>query len=413
MAPQIREPEFEGKTVAQWTEQLKWPDTGAKISALLAIRSLAPGGTSALTAVVAATKDKQWVVRARAAQCLGAFGPEAHEAVPSLKRLLRDRENFHVNQEAILALGAIGPEARVAAAEIKSFLWNREFHSAPQAAEALCRIGGEGPEHVLKRIDASLEDGDSSTASSLMPALRFAGPGAIPHLVRWLEPAVERDTGLACAIVKVLGSFGKEAHAALPQLKNLSSPLKAYLLLCIDPAQVDAAQVAPQLIGDLGKARYQEFDAAADALVLLGKPGLKAVLDTLKNGKPYQDVWLFDALSKFGPEAAEAVPLLLEKLKVAQDEPRAACIKALGRIGAPAKGAVSALMAEVCNPKSPCRARAATALGGIGKDAREAIPSLTAALDSDDELLKQEARRALSRIRQANPGSTAVRDEDF
>lgn len=44
----------------------------------------------AIPALIQATEDKDWIVRAWAALALGEIGPDAKEAVPALRRALKD-----------------------------------------------------------------------------------------------------------------------------------------------------------------------------------------------------------------------------------------------------------------------------------------------------------------------------------
>src|SRR5262249_9984189 len=60
--------------------------------------------------LIAALKDKHYIVRRNAATALGELGPEAAPAVPALIEALRDKDH-RVRPEVARALGGIGPAA--------------------------------------------------------------------------------------------------------------------------------------------------------------------------------------------------------------------------------------------------------------------------------------------------------------
>jgi hypothetical protein len=138
----------------------------------------------------------------------------------------------------------------------------------------------------------------------------------------------------------------------------------------------------PALIEALGYNDYRFYEPASWALIGMMPavrkhanevvPLLVSHLDSCRyNAKTLQTTIL--AVSSFGPDAAEAVPALIDQLKCEQTNTY-----------------------EV----SPdiIRYQAARALGEIGAGAEEAVPALTDALNDPSTAVREAARRALRRI---------------
>ncbi len=116
------------------------------------------------------------------------------------------------------------------------------------------------------------------------------------------------------------------------------------------------------------------------------------------------------ALGEIGPNAKDAIPLLVQALQSPSLEVRGFAVDALGRIGlgaqVEAQAAVPAIIAEVDLPKehinyaalADFRRLAARALGRIGIGATAAVPVLEKALQNEDPLYRVQAALALWKI---------------
>ena len=108
-------------------------------------------------------------------------------------------------------------------------------------------------------------------------------------------------------------------------------------------------------------------------------------------------------LGEIGPEAEEAVPILIKLLQDQDAEGfvRANAATALGKIGEGASKAVPALINALEDQDEWVRASAAMALGEIGESASKAVPALVNALQDQDKYVRRYATGALGKIGKA------------
>src|SRR5690606_26045519 len=84
--------------------------------------------------------DRDSDLRRQAAKELGEMGPEAKEAVPALRKALRDSDAY-VRRFSAEALGAIGPAAKEAVPDLALAMNDGKKVVALAAVESLGRIG--------------------------------------------------------------------------------------------------------------------------------------------------------------------------------------------------------------------------------------------------------------------------------
>lgn len=104
------------------------------------------------------------------------------------------------------------------------------------------------------------------------------------------------------------------------------------------------------------------------------------------------------ALGDAGPDAAGAVPALIDLLDHPTDRVKINAAIALGNIGGPASDAVEALLAYFDHPNDELRETVAESLGAIGPAARSAVPALAERLSDPSSDVRIEAAWALGEI---------------
>lgn len=137
--------------------------------------------------------------------------------------------------------------------------------------------------------------------------------------------------------------------------------------------------------------------AAADALVRLGKPSVKPLIELLKD-KDWDVRWrAAEALGEL--KAQEALDALTKALDDDDKDVRWAAVSALGEIGS--KKAIETLIAALKNKNWDVRWLVAELMQEVGS--RKAVPALTEALKDKEPLVRGSAAAALGEIKDKRP----------
>jgi HEAT repeat protein len=173
---------------------------------------------------------------------------------------------------------------------------------------------------------------------------------------------------VACSI---LIQFGPEARAAIPALLATASEKRGDSVDTV-PILQEPDHLAIQALGRIAP----NSESAGEVIAALN--------DLLQAEVPQTWNAAVDALERFGPAAASAIPELVRGLRksIAADNPfldgnRAA--RVLGRIGpgtGAAERAIKALTEAIRAGPAPTRTAAARAVGNFGPAAASAIPDL-------------------------------------
>ena len=146
--------------------------------------------------------------RFRALQGVRYVGPEAREAIPALRDLLKDRESNY-RQLALEALINIGPEEKGVLPVVIEKLNDRGAPGlAGIAADGLGKFGARAKEAVPALIDI-LRNGDESNSVRAARALGNIGPdarAAIPALSEWAKGKGETERSVATEAIKKIDS---------------------------------------------------------------------------------------------------------------------------------------------------------------------------------------------------------------
>jgi HEAT repeat protein len=109
-----RETEYLGKTLSQWTRDLRDNDPGVRHTAILAVMQFGSTGRQAASALINELNDRDPSLRAHAAYALGITGLEAEDGAAGLRGLARALSDSQaiVRYRAALTLAAYGPAAK-------------------------------------------------------------------------------------------------------------------------------------------------------------------------------------------------------------------------------------------------------------------------------------------------------------
>jgi HEAT repeat protein len=301
----------------------------------------------AVTPLLKALDDRDYIVRKNAARGLGIIGPAAGESVSKLCALLKGDESQQVRREAAAALGMIHarPEESIPAL-LQAFKDSDEW-ARMRAISATGYFGPDGKD-ALPTLAALLEQpaGQRTNAGvTALGAMQMIGEPAKPYLLKALNNKVSRSLA-----VEGLGSMG--AREAIPEITKLLKDPDAGVRI-----------------------------AAARSLWKLAPKQAATVVPVLIEGVKDQKHWAVRgraifALGEMGPAAKESVPALREGLKDKYEDIRALAATSLGNIGAAAKAAVPDLRAALKDEDGGVREKAAKALEKIDKAEAAAAPSL-------------------------------------
>jgi HEAT repeat protein len=142
------EKRYQGKTAKEWIRIVKDKDSPQRKDGVEVLRSVGPiiaeevGAKEVVAALVPVLKDKDALLRGRAADALGNLSASAKAAVPALIEALQDEEDY-VRTEAAQALGDIGKAAQAAVPALVAALKDKEAPVRKAAAESLKKIDPE------------------------------------------------------------------------------------------------------------------------------------------------------------------------------------------------------------------------------------------------------------------------------
>ena len=183
----------------------------------------------------------------------------------------------------------------------------------------------------------------------------------VPRLIRVLEDTSEGNWEMQPRAARALGEMGP-----------------------------DAVEAIPALIGKLDY--FGDSSIVRGALASIGVSSIPAIIEELRQGSDDRD--LARILGMIGPDAAEAVPLLCEKVNSTNYSMRKEASWALGQIHANPTLAVPALISVLNDPEVSVRQRAVLALSHF--EASEQIVSALAKVKEDEtEYVRTNAKAVL------------------
>lgn len=305
------------------------------------------------------------------------IGPEAKEAVPHLIDCL-DREEPEVRIEVLLALASIGKDSRVAQDKVIKILQNDPYEGVRYAAAfALGRLGDA---KAIPALEAAANSDDE-----------FLRLTALWSLVQ-LKPD---DKEL---MQKAVETFANGLRSDDPRLRSAAATAFAETDI---PPELAESPLLQSLADQVDEETKQKV---VDALVKRGKAAVPRAIRALDN--PKLQLYALQIIGKIGPDAAEAVPKLVELVNTADDAKlRREAVYALAGIGPQAAAATDVLVKLLKEGDNESKYAACYALGRIGPDAAAANSTLLELVDSPDRFLRVSALWALLKI---NPGDEQI-----
>jgi HEAT repeat protein len=300
-----------------------------------------------------------------------------------------------------------------------------EDPSADLRARALVAISRFGA-GVDRAVSVLLRDVNGRTSLYLLAAEQMRpSPAVVPMLIRSLESTNCAERQAAAVLLRRIGPAASAATpsviAALRQGTNSSVKPDRQVNSLVSSLMRALAHVAPAedavpiLIEALRAEGSHARSAAASALGEIGPdaheaiPILVALVKELAADPDRTDwgnsVAIAWALGRIAPNAPvteklvqDVVAALGEAMESPYDLVRSAAAEALVEFGPRATAAIPRLVAALDDSAGPVRAAAARSLGKIGPVASAAIAKIRALLDDDDRRVRLAAASALDQI---------------
>ena len=193
-----------------------------------AAAALGKVGRDAMPALLDATKSKESIVRAGAAEALGELGgrsPASHvggggaepaqKIVPTLSALLKDA-NDDVRYRAAAALKALGAQAAPAVPALVAALKDKRRDVRNQSAQALGRLGSAAVPALVEAL------ADKDACAWALKALASIGGNAKDAVAAVVKTLASDNADIRYEAIWVLTGLGADAQSGVPALEKIA-----------------------------------------------------------------------------------------------------------------------------------------------------------------------------------------------
>jgi len=324
--------------------------------------------------------------RTLALLCLGEFGPAAAQAIPELRKLLKEELQPAIPGRVVDTLGHIGPPAAAAIPDLLA-LYNsnkQEPKLRAGALEALSRIDPHHPparkafQNALRNEDPVIRHGALTAAVNFAPVEQ----SVLPALNRALsEP---EDASVAARSLACMGGAG--ANVLIKALEKNDASVRVAVAEALMPLGSDAAPAVPQLLrlAARGTANQGVFLNTAMHLSPSDPAVLDAVADRIASGAdfakdtngPNPSTAYISELRLLAAQGNAALPAIRKGLRSTSKEAREAFVALLGQLKEPPPDAIDDLVARAQDKEESVQRAAIKALDTFGARASQAKSQL-------------------------------------
>ncbi len=385
-------PIYKGKPVKKWVSEINWSPiytykSNQSVDVLLEMdpEELVPVLVTILRSLRLLNKlecfvsdthlmDSPSLIQVKAAYMLGEMGPKAEPAIDNLIIFL-DCGNSIIAKTSATALGKIRKRPEVCIPALIKIVANKSHPIRATAIQAIADFGPMAkPYHKEWRF--ALFDDNFMIRAYTIRAMNSAGihpEEMIEQFIKLLDHPDEFDFSQKTA-AKKLGEFGSASKEAIPKLLSLLEHededvrfAAAFAICRIDSSLME--NTLP-IVAAFTKHKSPSYRITAlEALWELAPdryPIMPALLTMVKSPDVFDRIRGVDAILRIDPGwTPNAIPILIDILKVRDEH---------------------------------AQSRAAAILGKIGPKAIDAIPALKELLDHEDHDLKVYVNRALTAI---------------
>jgi len=376
-----------------------------------ALGAIGTKASAAIPSLAAKMREKNPRQQYLYAWTLAQIGPKS---LPPLTKALKDRDAT-LQKLAADALGRMGLGAEPALSDLALLVGHKNESlrvSALSAFASICSTGmgmfkkvglcdKDRVDRLKPVIEKGLEDGSPSVlnaAARSVGALGIVDAAMIPALTKILAEHPDKEGRRNAA--ESIGWMGPEALSSVPALKNaLSDPdehVRTYAAWALGRIGSQARASVDALLRRAKASTDQEREVAIDAIGKIGGGAASAfpyVLELFKGKDERLSRLAAAVLPRISPKGT---PVLVQGLGSRDARVRADCAWALGSLGQKAEGVSAALVKSLNDPQDSVRYAAAQALGEIG--ASSSIPALQESLKDSDTGVKTAVIDALGKM---------------
>lgn len=284
-------------------------------------KALLSNGSDVVPTLIAGLKDSDASIRTNSARMLSQLGPLAEKAVPDLRVVLRTRgEAKLVRFWTFIALAEIGPPSEPALPELLAALNQAEEKDLYLPARALGNIGPPSRAAVPRFIKMIKERKSIQNTEAAAQGLVNIGADAVPALSAMIRDK-SKDRAPRELATQCLVQIGRPAVPRL--LAMLSDPdlvvaeRAAIILLQIgEPAVAQMVELSRTTTDAELQFTLAQILARLPAASSMAVPGLVVAL---QDRDPFRRMTAAQALADAGPPALQALPALLNSLRLDMD----------------------------------------------------------------------------------------------
>jgi HEAT repeat protein len=351
----------------------------------------------AVPALLAALRDLESKVRARAAEALGNLNHAAPDVISALAAALRDPEAY-VRACAAEALGNLNHAAPDVIADLRTALHDPDSNVRAWAVSALRRLGADD-HNIIPALHTALRNPDSEVRASAAEALGRLGYN--DDDIRALRNALcDPDSDVRTRAAEALIQLGHASPDVISALLNTLRDSEPHLRARAAAALGQLAHVSPDVIAALHAALRDSAALvrcyAADAIGKLGNasPDVIAALRDSAAQVRFYAAYALGQLSQASPDIITA--LLHTALRDSTAYVRAGAIDAIGKLGSTSPDVIAALHNALRDPQWNVRACAVAALGQLGDAGPDTYLAIFTTLHDPDRRVRASAAQALA-----------------